>query len=118
MDLFEYVEKAKKRSGAKSDRKLCDMLGVSNNMITHYKNKNTLPNDETMIKLAAIAGVDPMQALLDLNVWRSPEKIKPHYMKIMSHVSAAALSCILAAFPALLNLDMSHVLSHTIYYVN
>lgn len=101
MDLFEYVEKAKKRSGAKSDRKLCDMLGVSNNMITHYKNKNTLPNDETMIKLAAIAGVDPTQALLDLNVWRAPENVKPHYMKIMSHVSAAALSVMIAVVPSL-----------------
>ena len=101
MNLLEYVDKAKKRSGVRSDIQLSKMLGVSSNAVSYYKNKNVLPTDETMIKLAAIAGVDPTQALLDLNVWRAPEKVKPHYMKIMSRVSAAALSVAILAFPAL-----------------
>ena len=99
--LESYIETAKKRSGANSDRKLGALLGASPALISAYKTGRSFPSDDLMIHIAHIAGIDPTQALLDLNVWRAPEKVKPHYMKIMSRVSAAALSVAILAFPAL-----------------
>lgn len=68
--LNDYVEAAKTRTGFKSERKMCEALNLSSNTFNGYR-KGKLPSDETMVKLAKMAHIDPETALLDLNIWRS-----------------------------------------------
>lgn len=103
-DISWYIEEAKAKSGAKSDRKLCEMLGMAENATHAWKKRNVLPSDETMMKLAQIAGVDPWTALLDLNMWRSQGAAQNVYRSILEKIKASiviiALLGALSASPA------------------
>lgn len=97
-NIFDYIDLAKKRTGAKSDRALCKLLEISPNMVISY-NKGVLPNDQTMIKLARLAGVSEREALLDLNIWRSTGAVQKVYMAMKQ--GAAACLYVACFAPAL-----------------
>lgn len=82
-DLNFYLTRAIERSGVKSDRQLSHLLGLANNAVNVYKSKGVLPNDETMIKLSKLAGVDPALALIDLSIWRTDGEAKKTYASIL-----------------------------------
>ena len=90
-DLFDYINKAKEKQGIKSDREFCRQLGLTHSTITAYQN-GSFPNDETMIKIAEMAGVNHYQALVDLNIWRSPLTTKHFYAKIGEALKQSALT--------------------------
>lgn len=85
-----YIKEARKRSGASSERKMCEVLEIAPNSITNYTRKNVLPSDDTMMKLAKMAGVDPFIGLLDLNMWRTEGDAKTAYKKILEKISLGA----------------------------
>lgn len=97
-DIFFYIAKAMERSGCKSERALCVLLGMAPNTITSYR-RYTLPTDETMEKLARIAGIDPQLALLDLNIWRSDGPARAAYQALLQKIKAVL---IVLGFSALL----------------
>jgi hypothetical protein len=94
--ITEYLDEAKRRSGCKSDRKFCALLGMSPTWLLHTR-RGTLPTDETMLKIADIAGVDPQKALLDLNIWRSQGKTKALYQTMRKTLERAAVLCAVLA---------------------
>lgn len=96
-DINYYVEAAIARGNIKSQRKLSEMLGLSNNVISVYLTGKSIPSDETMMKLAAIAGIDPWVALLDLNMWRSQGAAQDAYRDMMKKITAVAIAGILIA---------------------
>lgn len=100
-DVLFYVNKAMERSGCKSERALCGLLGTSHNTITAYK-KGVLPTEETMMKLAKIAGVDPWQALIDLCIWRSEGEAKQRYQEILKKIVSVFALLMLAGICAAL----------------
>lgn len=105
-DLFDYISAAMQNSQCKSERKLCDMLDISNTSITNYRNKGVIPTSETMLKLAKLAGVPEWQALLDLQEWRAEnENEKAIWRQISEKIKTAALILVtagqLGASPAL-----------------
>ena len=53
----------------------------------YYRSGKQLPSDETMVKIAEIAGLDPYEALLRLNIWRCEMKTL-HAGKSLSQESA------------------------------
>lgn len=90
-DIMFYVEKAIERGGIPSQRKLCEMLGVSHTVVTHWR-RGGYPTDETMMKLAAIAGMDPWTALLDLNIMRSEGAAQNTYRELLKKITVALIA--------------------------
>lgn len=117
-NVMFYVEKAIERSGVKSERRLCEMLDMSYNTITAYK-KGVLPTDETMMKLAIIAGIDPYIALLDLNTWRTEGETQNAYKKILEKITAATFAIFMTisvTSPALTVEQPTNPKSVSVYY--
>lgn len=93
-----YLEKAKQNQGFLYDNQIDEALGFKGSMTTMIKKGKRHLSDESMVKLAQLAGEKPEQALLDLNVWRAPDSVKSTYATILqklTHTTAAI--CILAA---------------------
>lgn len=87
------MDLAKKVSGAKSDRKLGEMLGLSPIAPGAWRTGRAYPSDEVMEKLAIMAGIDPSEALLDLNIWRTTGRTQATYAKIRAAIMAGATAC-------------------------
>ena len=96
-DMDFYIEKAQLNSNYKSDRMLSLALGKNPNLINYYKRKGVLPSDETMLKLAEIAGVDAWIALLDLNMLRTSGETRSQYADIMKKIESVALAVLVTA---------------------
>lgn len=90
-----YVDRAIERSGAKSDRKLSEMLGMAPNTISFYRSGRSLPSPDAIIKLALIAGIDPAIAVTDLNIWNTQGDAQAVYKKILKHMTTAAFALIM-----------------------
>jgi hypothetical protein len=94
-----YIEEAKAHSGAKSDRKLCELLGKSPIWIHQISTGKTWPSDEGMIQLARVAGMDPFTALLDLNMWRSHGEAQKTYRKMLEKMTVVIMVLFFMAIP-------------------
>lgn len=100
-DLEAYIDDAKKNHDIKSDRELCRFLKVSENSINHYRNKGTYPSDETMVRLARLGRNDPEQALIDLNIWRTPAPVQSIYKNMLHKLSMLSIIAIILTTSAL-----------------
>lgn len=92
-NLIDYIETAKINSGSKSDRKLGAILGLSEIAVSNWRNKRSFPSDEVMEKLAIMAGVDPTEALIDLNIWRTTGRAQLTYQKIRTAIMTGTTAC-------------------------
>tara|TARA_Y100001001_G_scaffold159936_2_gene181692 strand:+ start:455 stop:850 length:396 start_codon:yes stop_codon:yes gene_type:complete len=95
-NINDYIELAKKSTGAKSDRALCKLLEVAPTTIAFYK-RGVLPTDETMFKLARLAQVDPEEALMHLNIWRAPAPAKDVYLCLAKKLMMLCLPALFIA---------------------
>lgn len=96
--ITEYIDRAKRNSSAKSDSELSRQLNLAKPMIHMYRNGKALPSDESMIRLAETADLDPAAALIDLNQWRANEpSVKKIYEEIAAALRVAVAAFILAA---------------------
>ena len=94
MQPADYLDLAIKKQGLKSDRELSRALELkSNNTMTNMRSGKHLPSDDTMIKIAELAGEPVDVALLRLNLWRSktPET-REHYAAIAERLAKQASS--------------------------
>lgn len=102
MKPTDYLDLAIEKQGLKSDRELCRALELKSNTIaTGIRRGVYLPSDDTMIKLAELAGEDPDIALLRLNVWRAKtDAARAHYrsieQRIVKYASVLFLTLIIA----------------------
>ena len=71
MDLNAYLDAAKAARGIPSDNQLAAALGMKRASVSHLRQGRSLPCDETMARIAELAGVDAGEALLRLNYWRA-----------------------------------------------
>ena len=78
-ELAEYISRAKRRHGLRSDRALCRRLELSDGAIFMWTGRGAFPRDDTMVRLADLAGLDPELALLELNIWRSEGAVRDLY---------------------------------------
>jgi transcriptional regulator with XRE-family HTH domain len=69
--LDHYLDAARSRQNLPSDRQLAIALGVTPGNISIYRHGKSWPSDNTMYRLAELAGVPVEVALLDLNCWRT-----------------------------------------------
>lgn len=85
MEFTDYASSAIKRFGLRGHNALARELGLDKSSISQFKSGKALPSEDTMIKLAELAGLPKEEALIDLNLWRS--KDKPELQKIWLRLS-------------------------------
>lgn len=80
--IDEYLDRAMENKNIPSNNKLATVIGISGTSLNAFRTKRSWPADNTMIKIAELAGVDVQQALLDLNMWRSSGPVRALYQNI------------------------------------
>ncbi len=65
MKAHEWIDYAKKQIGVGSDYAIAKRLGITQSAISRLRAKDSTLRDDTSIKLAYIAGIDPAIVLLD-----------------------------------------------------
>lgn len=86
-DIEFYVKRAMEHTGVDSYRKLCKILEIAPNAINGYLKKGCLPSDRTMTRLAMLAGINPMVAGIDLNIWRTKDTEREYYKAIRTQIA-------------------------------
>ncbi len=85
MTIDDYVDLALDRQLFASERELGRALGFKGNPVSHWRTRRAWPADPTMIRLSQMAGVDPVWALVELNIWRAPSvEVRQAYEAISS----------------------------------
>src|SRR3990167_10061762 len=91
MTIDDYMDAARARHGLNSDRQLARQIGLSAPSVNSWRTKRAWPDDETMVRLADLAGIDLERALTDLNHWRAGPKARPIYERILARLTAALI---------------------------
>lgn len=98
-DFKNYVERAKKNQDLTSDAKLAQRIKITGASLSNMINKKISPSEETLIKIADLAGISREEALLDLSIWRAKsEDVKNTWEKIRELLKIAAMSLIIIIF--------------------
>ena len=118
----DYISEAQKKQNLYSLSKIAQKIGISANSVSvMYKNK-TLPSEETLIKIADLAGIPREEALLDLSIWSAKsDDAKSTWKKIREMLKTAALVLTFASFYPLPTYQQSCnneiKEQYTVYYV-
>lgn len=99
--IDDYVDAARARIGATSDRQLATRMGLKSSAIPCWRTRRTWPRDDTMLQLAELAGMPAEQALLDLGMWRTEGRTAEVYRRIaerLARTAAALLPFAVAAY--------------------
>lgn len=90
MTIDDYIDLAIAKQNFTSERELGRALGFKGNPVNHWRTKRAWPADPTMVRLAHLAGVDPIWALIELNIWRSrTTAVRNEYAALRSLVEKA-----------------------------
>jgi len=71
LSIDDYIDAAIANETLKSDVELGRRLGLSNSQISNYRKRKSLPCDDTMVRMAKMARMDVVTALLHLSWWRT-----------------------------------------------
>ncbi len=121
-DYTYYLEQAKKKQGYKYDNQVDEALGFKGSMTTMIKKGKRHLSDDSMAKLADLAGMDREVALLDLNVMRSPAHVQKTYATILQKLTqttaviAIFMASSLTFAPTPANADVSNQVRDSVYY--
>lgn len=85
MEFKDYTNKVIARFGLRGQNAVARELGIASSSMSNLTAGKILPSEETMIKLAELAGLPKEEALIDLNLWRS--KNNPELNKIWQRLS-------------------------------
>ncbi len=101
MENRELLQRAQERIGAKSQRDLAKALGMNNSSLSLLASGKGELSDETYIKLAKLAGVDPTEVIIEKHM----RKAGPEGRKVWAHLAkalpkSAALVVVLAFLTA------------------
>ena len=116
-NFIEYTEKAINRYGLRGNNALARELGIKSSSMSLLYNGKTLPSEETMIKLAELAGMPKEEALIDLNLWRSKDKpeLQKVWLRLSKMIGCFVFSCLI--FNELAYANTNTTLSDNVYYV-
>ncbi len=85
MDTQELIELAKKQTGIKSLTGIAEAIGINQSSLSLLKSGKSELSDETYIKLAKLAGVDPAEVIIEKHM----RKAGPEGQKIWAHLAKA-----------------------------
>lgn len=86
MDLNVYLEKAKAAIKVDSYNKLAQNVGITHAAVSNFLTGKAYPADNTILKLAALAGISPEVALVDVSIWRN--KNNPEALRFWENIRA------------------------------
>ena len=92
----EYLDRAKAATNTQTDSNLARKIGVSRAAVALWRSGQSVPSDETMLRLADRAKLDPQEALILLNLWRAKGEAKDVYARMVKIFAATAGGIILA----------------------
>ena len=70
--IDDYIDAAKSQNPLlKSDCRLSLAVGMGLTTVCFWRTGRSWPSNEAMIRLAEFAGIDPEEALIELNIWRA-----------------------------------------------
>lgn len=94
MEIIELLDEAKKRANLPSDYALSKATGIPQNIISRWKNGKRHPSNEEAVKLAALAGLDEMRVIaeIELRTANTPKKKEFWQQYIESRGIAACLT--------------------------
>lgn len=87
--IDDYIDAAKKRNDWKADGAIAKTLGTNHSAVSQWRTRRTWPSDETMLRLADLAGIPRTIALLELNYWRTGPDVQKTYRTILEELHAA-----------------------------
>lgn len=89
MDISTYLETARQKSGLDSNNKLAKCLGISKAAVSAIATGKALPAEDTILKLAKIAKIEPETALIDLAIIRNKKNadIAKHWQNIRAKLA-------------------------------
>ena len=91
--IKDYISEAQKKQNIPSNNKLAIALGLTPQGLSVIYKGRSVPSDETIIKLAELAGISEDEALLDAAVWRAQTpKTKELWEKIRHIVLSLCLA--------------------------
>jgi len=87
MNIQQIVERARARTGAKSDRALAREFGMVHQGLLRITKGHGLPSDAAMVRISRAAGIPIEEGLLLLNMWRSDGEEHTAYTRILKLIS-------------------------------
>lgn len=85
MNFADYTEKVINRYGLRGQNAVARELNITTASMSNFMSGKITPSDETMLKLAELAGMPKEAALIDLNLWRS--KNDPSRHAVWQHIA-------------------------------
>lgn len=96
--LIDILNLALKRNGLSSDRKLAPVMALSPASISAWRKGHALPDDDSMARLADLAGLDKREALLQLNIWRCDGPAREMYENMLAGLKKVVAVLLMALF--------------------
>lgn len=89
----DYILEAKKKAHIPSNNRLAQEIKIAGPSLVNISKGKGLPAEETLLKIADLAGISREEALLDLSIWRakSPEA-KSTWENIKKLLNTAAMA--------------------------
>ncbi len=91
MDTKQLIELAKKRNSIKSLTGIAEAIGINQSSLSLLKSGKSELSDETYIKLAKLAGVDPAEVLIEKHERKAGPEARAVWARINAAVSKSAV---------------------------
>ena len=91
MDTKQLIELAKNRNGIKSLTGIAEAIGINQSSLSLLKSGKSELSDETYIKLAKLAGVDPAEVLIEKHERKAGPEARAVWARINAVVSKSAM---------------------------
>lgn len=82
----DYLDAAIEKQELGSDRQLARLIGIAQTSISQFRTRRSFPSDETMVKLARLAGLDEQVALIELSFLRADGEAKTAFEAILRRI--------------------------------
>lgn len=93
--IKDYISEAQKKQGIPSNNKLAAAIGITNGGLSNLYKGKAIPTDETILKLAELAGIPEEEALIDVSIWRAAD---PKTKSIWERMRNMIISLCIALF--------------------
>jgi hypothetical protein len=100
MTAADLVDAARAGAGLPSFYRLARVLGVGDATVANWRHGRATPDDATTLRLAAMAGVDPAQALAAIHVQRCTD---PAIRSVLATIAARVQQAGAAALAVILS---------------
>jgi transcriptional regulator with XRE-family HTH domain len=86
--IHDYLEAAREKNRFNTDADLARAMKISVSSVSNFRRGIAFPDDENMVNLARLGGLDEQVALVELSFWRAGGEAKSTYEKILKRISA------------------------------